>query len=176
MQSVPLETVVLPSKAVMVVDGPCPHPDWCMYNAYTGVKYYLYYTQQCGKDSRFALPAVEKTTFQGKLAEDAWRALEWTTVLRSATLFSSNTFALDEISRGIRHAFETWTVPIWVTFGMQTLLDIQDVFDTSIDQAYTDLRARVQYASKMLAKDLDFRRPFRHWAMRKRTQTEQRQY
>jgi hypothetical protein len=96
MQSMPLETVVLPSKAVMVVDGPCPHPDWCMYNANTGVKYYLYYTQQCGKDSRFALPAVEKTTFQGKLAEDAWRALEWTTVLRSATLFSSNTFALDE--------------------------------------------------------------------------------
>jgi hypothetical protein len=67
---------------------------------------------------------------------------------------------LDEITRGIRHAIATLTVPIWVSFGMQTLLDIQDMFTTSIEKPFHELQAHLQYASKTLAKDLDFCWPF----------------
>ena len=43
---------------------------------------------------------------------------------------------------------------------MQVLLDIQDIFDTSVGNAYKDLRAHLQYASKILTNDLDFQSPF----------------
>ena len=162
MHSVPIKMMVLPSEAVAVLgeSGTCFHADWCLYNAYSGTKYYLYHTQKLGRVSSHALPAISKERIQGRLTGHAWRALEWTTILWAATLVSPNIFALDEITRGIRHAFKTWTIPIWVSFGVQVLLDIQDVFTTSIEKPLKDLQAHVQYASKMLAKDLDFDRPF----------------
>lgn len=73
---------------------------------------------------------------------------------------STSTFALNEILRGIRHAFQTWTIPIWVAFGMQLLLDIQDIFGASIQKPFQEVQAHVKYASNMLVKNLDFRRPF----------------
>lgn len=161
MQSSPIEMVVLPSEGVTgAAEGMCLHADWCLYHAYAGIKYYLHLTRRIGRHAQQALPAVSKDVFRGLIDERTWRSLEWTTVLRAATVMSRNTFALDEITRGIRHAFATWTVPIWVSFGMQTLLDIQDVFETSIDRPYKDLKAHLQYASKMLTKDLDFSSPF----------------
>jgi hypothetical protein len=160
-KSLPIEMIVLPSEGVAVMDGDkCLHADWCLYHAYSGIKFYLHRTRQCGKNADYALAAVSKESFQGRITENVWRAIEWTTILRAATVMSQNTFALDEITRGIRHAFATWTVPIWVSFGMQTLLDIQDLFDTSVDKAHKELQAHIQYASKMLEKDLDFRHPF----------------
>lgn len=72
---------------------------------------------------------------------------------------SSSTFAQDEITRGVRHAFATGTVPIWVSFGIQTFLDIQDVLSADIEKPFQDLSAHLQYASDMLAKDLQVRCP-----------------
>lgn len=156
-----IEMVVLPSEGVTVMSGGgCAHADWCMYHAYSGIKYYLHRSLQYNKGSMNAIAPVDKASFQGQLAEDAWRAIEWTTVLRAAAIKSTSTFALDEVSRGIRHASTTSTVPIWATFGIQTLLGIQDVWGTTTDKACKDFQAHVQYASKMLVNDLESAHPF----------------
>jgi hypothetical protein len=109
-----IEMIALPSKGMAVLSGGnCMHADWCMYHAYSGIKFYSQRSMQHNKHSMNAVAAVEKASFQGKVAEDAWRATELTTVLRGVAVMSPTTFALDEVSRGIRHAFATSTVPIW---------------------------------------------------------------
>lgn len=108
MKSTPIEIVVLPSPGITVTTSHGSlYPDWCLYHAYSGIKYYLYMTQQADPaDMRRALPTVVKDTFRGgTMDEKTWRALEWTAILRAATLVSGKTFALDEITRGIRHTF-----------------------------------------------------------------------
>lgn len=47
--------------------------------------------------------------------------------IRHITLQHSQSTFQDEITRGMANAFRTKTVLIWVTFGEQILLDIQDI-------------------------------------------------
>lgn len=59
-----------------------------------------------------------------------------------------------EMTRGIGHLYRTQTIPVWVTFGLQMLLDIQDVMGSSVDKAVKDVQAHARYAQSTNLEDL----------------------
>ena len=44
------------------------------------------------------------------------------------------TLCIVQVTRGMKLMFTDKVIPIWVTFGIQTLLDIQDIIDYRIGE------------------------------------------
>jgi hypothetical protein len=133
----------------------CKHVDLCLWNTYNGIKAYVYEMKQLGTPhrSRNDFPNFHRDSFEdGSMNDATWRALQWTQFLRLYTLVSDDMSALDEVSRGIRHCFQTFTVPIWVTFGMQLLFDIQDLLGNILRKPFIEMQHRV----RQVRHNLDF--------------------
>ncbi|KAF2120926.1 hypothetical protein BDV96DRAFT_595324 [Lophiotrema nucula] len=152
-------SMVLPGPGIPVPAGgsACTHSDFCLWSPYQALKWYMFSIKQGGIKSRNAILPVARDLFDGRLDESAWRTLETIQVLRTATQMSASTFALDEITRGIRHMFKYSEVPIWVTLGMQLFLDIQDVLGETLEEPYRDLQSHVSHEVRNYA-DSKYRR------------------
>jgi len=122
----------LPSGIMMPRRYNCSHVYWCLWPVYSGLKYYVDAVRSARKPKSY-VPIVERSAFDpvDGAHEDAWRTVKLAEKFRHVTVRHSETVSMDEITRGMAHVFKTRTVPIWVTFGMQILLDIQDILGPS---------------------------------------------
>ncbi|KAK8055039.1 hypothetical protein PG993_000266 [Apiospora rasikravindrae] len=81
--------------------------------------------------------------------------------IQAVALTANNDMAEDEVTRGVRVATETKTVPIWAVFGFQCLLDINHLFKTNKATMFGDpmleLHKHVSMAIKNL-NDIDIER------------------
>ncbi|EFQ93236.1 hypothetical protein PTT_09431 [Pyrenophora teres f. teres 0-1] len=105
-----LHDFLFPSGLMMPGAHDCSQVYWCLWPVYSGLKYYL-------EDAFKPVGGVHK---------DTMRTVKLCTTFRHFTKKHHDTIAIDEVTRGMEHMFKHNEVPLWTTFGMQLLLDIQD--------------------------------------------------
>jgi hypothetical protein len=158
------EAVVFLSQNMPVNPGPpCEHLQLCLWDTYRALKFYLALEQLSGdsKDGS-SFPAMESDLWHGKLEfnQMASRALEWVQIFRLFQVFSRHNFALDGVNLGIWYCFETSTVPIWTSFGLQVFLDIEDVMGKDINEPFRDLQSSVRLRLEEHRDNTNYKNPF----------------
>jgi hypothetical protein len=144
--NIPIEKFVLPCEILLPdkLIGSCNCAKLCLWHTGAALRFYLHtdlVTADATARSKLP-PATADISTSGpheglEAKRTLWRALQLIQYLRFTTLIAQPMFGLDEVTRGIRHSFDTFTVPIWVTFGLRLLLDIQDIMELS-DRSWRD--------------------------------------
>lgn len=111
--------------------------DFCFYPVFVGLKSFLW---QLGSSDMF--PEILMNMFgTGPLPEDLQRTIELATIYRLSDMtYASEQKTHDEVSRGMHYAFTHKTIPIWVMFGFQILLDVQKLLGKSLSKPFDDLK------------------------------------
>ncbi|KAI2485754.1 hypothetical protein Ptr902_04694 [Pyrenophora tritici-repentis] len=124
-----LHDFLFPSGLMMPGAHDCSQVYWCFWPVYSGLKYYLYDVITCRKCKKPCIPSISETAFEpvGGVHKDTMRTVKLCQTFRHFTTKHHDTIAIDEVTRGMDHMFKHNEVPLWTTFGMQLLLDIQDV-------------------------------------------------
>ncbi|KAF2877706.1 hypothetical protein BDV95DRAFT_480836 [Massariosphaeria phaeospora] len=137
----------LPSGLMMPRSQNCTHVYWCLWPVYSGLKYYLDATLR-GKKPKTDVLNVSRSAFDpvNGAHEDAWRTIKLAEKFRHITVQHKSVVSIDEITRGMAYMFKSRTVPIWVTFGMQILLDVQDILGPSqVEAPFQELHDFLDY-------------------------------
>ncbi len=102
----------------------CSHSDLCMWSIITALKHSLWEQGELGE--QFLMP--QNLEYEGGRVppEDFRRIKAMLPCLRGISHAMDESFANDEITSGVGTMFKTGTIPIWVAFAVQLLLDIQD--------------------------------------------------
>jgi hypothetical protein len=143
--------------------------DDCLYSVFTGLNWYLYFTMNTSE-------ALDKTIGLNTFDPDYFRKqgnhpysprisgmchlMQFQTFVTSASVVGEALIHLvdDEIMRGVRYMLKHETIPIWVQFGTQIFLDIQDVLGKNVTKPLRELQhhfADRQTALKALRKGND---------------------
>ncbi|KAI4915341.1 hypothetical protein J4E85_010466 [Alternaria conjuncta] len=136
---------LFPSGLMMPGSHACSQVYWCMWPVYAGLKYYLE-AIRISKKPKTDIPIVAKSAFNpvGGVHKDTYRTLELARMFRHTTSRHGETIAMDEVSRGMAHMFKHRQIPIWTTFGIQILLDIQDILTKDhLHDPFDELNVRV---------------------------------
>jgi len=137
------EMVHLSDRYTLKSNLPCEHEELCMWNTYSGIKCYMYADKLCaGTPHRSRFPDVtpDPPKLRNQANQRVLRATEWTAIFRFVTLVMGNTFATDEVTRGMRCCFDTWTIPVWSNFAMCVFLDIQDMMGDAVGSPLKELQ------------------------------------
>jgi hypothetical protein len=125
-----IKAFCLPSTFLTSRDQTHTDAHWCLWPVYSGLKYYSDTARRLKKKRRKdVIPVIERTRFDatGGIHDDTWRTIQMAGVLHQAIRQQPGTVPYDEITRGVEVMLESPTVPVWLTFGMQVLLDVQDI-------------------------------------------------
>lgn len=106
----------------------CSHAELSMWDTFSTLKQHLFGANSNGKNY-ITVEKPNDADDQGN--PDAFRRIkDMLPGLQVISRALSKSFATDEITSGIGVMMETETIPIWVTFGVQLLLDIQDELES----------------------------------------------
>ncbi|KAF2441426.1 hypothetical protein P171DRAFT_434127 [Karstenula rhodostoma CBS 690.94] len=129
-----IRDVVLPTNVNIKVEEKSYdklHANWCFWPVYTGLRFCV----NSVKKSKFVLANEEELASIGsKTVKDIKRTYDLAKEFRIYTSAYNRFWAQDEVTRGMKLMFTKSEIPIWVTFGMQILLDIQDIMDYSMGE------------------------------------------
>lgn len=129
----------------------CEHSEFCLWNVFNALKHTLLDVK--GAHKNIMLPEYEHcppTDDEWPLPETFCRIKRMMQCLQAVSRTRGKHFATDEIIHGINFLFETKTVPIWVAFGVQLLLDVQDELQTVPEMTLQDIQSHAS------SKTLDF--------------------
>lgn len=112
------------------------HANWCFWPVSTSLKLCV------NNASRHRVLDIEESHLAsagGNKNSDIKRTYKLAKMLQTYTMTTKKIPAQDEVTRGMKLLFQQVTskdksIPIWVVFGMQTLLDIQDIMDFSMGE------------------------------------------
>lgn len=115
------------------------------WHTYLGLKYYFDRTLKW--NAKGGLPAmVAKDSGDRQLHASIIRALEIAQVGRIG-MFGKHPKVWDLVSQGIEHMFHHKTIPLWVTFAVDTLLQSEDILGDYFGRPYVEL---VGHLSKLV--------------------------
>lgn len=116
----------------------CSHAELCLWEPYSALKLFLYELQYRGK--QYLMPDGSEYVGSPDLPETIRRLKRMLPCFQSISNAMAESFANDEITSGVGVALQTDTVPIWVAFGLQLLLDMQDELRTAPDKALKEVK------------------------------------
>jgi hypothetical protein len=164
-ENVDLEEEVQPSSHVVFTkdcECCCNLSKGCLWDTYLSIKYYLWTSRKSGSSSNQYHEIEGYYRAQGAWDDNTEKAFQWAQRLRFAgVIYGRQAFATDEVIRGIQYAFDTHTVPIWVSFGLQVFLDIQEIMgNDGLTSTFTELQDTVRSCVKEHGENIDFTNPF----------------
>lgn len=115
----------------------------CMWTAYKVIKYAVHNSQPPPGQRGFPMGAanVDYKRSKGNPGEVS-KIFKVLLQLQAVAMRSVGaTVAEDEVTRGIRFAIESNTVPAWVVFGFQVILDIQKCIGADVGRPVQELQA-----------------------------------
>ncbi|KAL1797167.1 hypothetical protein ACET3X_003773 [Alternaria dauci] len=136
---------LFPSSYLMPGSHRCQDVYWCLWPVYSGLKCCLDRILR-SKDPETACPVMSETTSAevSGAHKDTYRTLELASLYRQNWLKTRIGITLDEVTRGMAHMFTHRKVPVWTTFGIQILLDVQDILTKDhLEDPLNELRVRV---------------------------------
>ncbi|KAI1773199.1 hypothetical protein F4818DRAFT_423539 [Hypoxylon cercidicola] len=115
-----LDSFLKPSAGFDIFD--CGHADLCLSETFCALKHSLYKFRARGGRYVFLgnVPHHERVT------ETFERIKDMLPCFQATAQAIGESFASDEITSGIGLMFDSQTIPIWVAFAVQSLIDIQD--------------------------------------------------
>ncbi|KAI4645148.1 hypothetical protein J4E93_005948 [Alternaria ventricosa] len=136
---VKIQKLVVPSDVSIQVNADeydKIHANWCFWPAYTGLRFCV------NRIKKFPYLDANEEELQAIGAEsvpEIKRTFELAKAFRVYTSAHQRFWAQDEVrelgvTRGMKIMFTDKVVPIWVTFGIQMLLDIQDIKDNRMGE------------------------------------------
>ncbi|KAK8094702.1 hypothetical protein PG997_001387 [Apiospora hydei] len=141
---------VLPSSRITSIE--CEHTNFCMWPVYNAAKYTVWRLEKDVKTVYNAKDAFSGAPWllyhyecnkQG--GETFKRVREMLPGFQATSVAFENSFAQDEITRGIFEIFRTGTLPVWAVFGIRILLNIQDILQgTPAKQPLEELQLHTQ--------------------------------
>jgi hypothetical protein len=154
-----VETVVLlKASGFTTGDQGCPRTRFCQWPVYSELNFFLCSLQ--GTPSQLmhssAFSVIPSSKVDGRdVPDDTIRTLELTYLTHCIHLFEDDVkdIAFDGITRGIQTMVERNKIPVWVVFGIQILLDVQRMLDTTELQSrpLEQLQVKTRYAMGMQA-------------------------
>ncbi|KAK7948066.1 uncharacterized protein PG986_008952 [Apiospora aurea] len=137
---------VLPSSWTTYLG--CKHSIFCMWPVYNAVKSTVWRLEQDVKtvhNLKDVFTGAPWLLFNYECNEEDGevfkRIREMLPGIQVTSTAFEDSFAQDEITRGVSEIFRTGTLPIWAVFGIQILLDIQDILqDTPSKQPLEELQ------------------------------------
>ncbi|KAI0006514.1 hypothetical protein F4779DRAFT_596171 [Xylariaceae sp. FL0662B] len=149
-----LESFIKPSPEYIEIR--CAHADLFLSETFNALKHALYEVNDIGK--QYILP--EDRTDSSTASETFRRIKRMLPCLQGVSNAMAHSPASDEITSGIGVMFETETIPIWVAFGVQLLLDIQDELEAVPQKALREVQKHTRHKlSAIRSKNLD-KEPF----------------
>ncbi|KAK7977359.1 hypothetical protein PG996_003424 [Apiospora saccharicola] len=132
-QELSLRDFVMPSTWIMSWE--CEHADFCMWTVYNAVKHRVSELEDsvkiqsnrevsAGQTPLWLLAYHESEDLGSKMYQRIQKMLA---AFQVTSVRFKDSFAQDEITRGIFEIFRSGTLPVWAIFGIQTLLDTQDI-------------------------------------------------
>ncbi|KAI8933054.1 hypothetical protein NX059_009700 [Plenodomus lindquistii] len=103
--------------------------------------------------------ARESKTPREKFRED--KALLMEMLPEFLIVGCQNTPVDDELTRGLRTAFETKKIPLWLAFALQLYLDIHNCLRDRVDGAFAKLSKAASVARSSIKKSMEFRQELR---------------
>ncbi|KAI2478238.1 hypothetical protein Ptr902_10433 [Pyrenophora tritici-repentis] len=98
----------------------------------------------------------------GPLLEGLGQTIELALTYRlSFMTYVSDQWTYDEVTRGMEYVIRSKTIPIWVTFGVQVLLDIGKFLGNSMSRPFSELCECAPYYT---SRDQPLQRPFTNGA------------
>ncbi|KAL7771156.1 hypothetical protein CFE70_001098 [Pyrenophora teres f. teres 0-1] len=118
------------------------HARLCYYNVYNPLKFLACSLKQAPSVKGRPSLLIIKQDFPKLQAvhKEVQEAFRWAQALSVAAYELYCGFAIDEVTRGVRHLQDTHEVAIWITFGMQLHLDLQRALGDSIGDAFDEAR------------------------------------
>ena len=102
------------------------------------------------KKPKTDIPIIDPVVFEpvGGVHDDTMRVLKLSTKFRHVAIRHTQDIAIDDITRGVAYMYKNSVIPIWTTFGFQTLLDIQDILTPAkADGPFNELHERINRES-----------------------------
>lgn len=128
-----LDTFLKPSE--MIPQFTCSHSELCLWEPYATLKHFLYEVRYRG--NQYIIPDVVN---DADVPETFRRLKSLFPCFQGISNAMAESFANDEITSGIGVALQTETAPIWVAFGLQLLLDMQDELHDMPDKALKEVK------------------------------------
>jgi hypothetical protein len=144
-----IRDAVVPSDVIIranVDDYDKMHANWCFWPVYTGLRFCV---NRVKKFKYLDANEAELESIGAHSVKDIKRTFDLAKEFRIYASANQRFWAQDEVTRGMKLMFTDHCIPIWVTFGIQTLLDIQDINDYRMGEGkgynvpYNHLRARL---------------------------------
>ncbi|KAI4680239.1 uncharacterized protein J4E88_006131 [Alternaria novae-zelandiae] len=135
------------------------HANWCFWPAYTGLRFCV------NRIKKFPYLDANEDELQAIGADSVpqiRRTFELAKGFRVYTSAHQRFWAQDEVTRGMKIMFTDKAIPIWVTFGIQTLLDIQDIKDNRMGEgkgfnnSFTHARGKLLYPNDPTWPDMEY--------------------
>ncbi|XXH01861.1 hypothetical protein Hte_008223 [Hypoxylon texense] len=136
-----LDSFLKPSAHCQVMG--CGHAELCLSETFSALKHSLYEFNAMG--GQCLLPGYNP---HHEVPETFARIKGMLPCFQGIAQAMAESFASDEVTSGIGLMFASQTIPIWVAFAVQTLLDIQDELKDVPKKATQEVQ---QHARKMLA-------------------------
>ncbi|KAK8087177.1 hypothetical protein PG994_002151 [Apiospora phragmitis] len=128
----------------------CEHASFYLWSVYDAVKQMVAYSDQSLKGQKIhrneyavAVPPYDGLYTNGESENETYRRVrELLPGFQITAIEFVNSFANDEITRGVFEMFKSSTLPIWAVFGIHLLLDMQDILGvTSSAQPLEELQS-----------------------------------
>jgi hypothetical protein len=120
-----IRDAVVPSDVIIranVDDYDKMHANWCFWPVYTGLRFCV---NRVKKFKYLDANEAELESIGAHSVKDIKRTFDLAKEFRIYTSANQRFWAQDEVTRGMKLMFTDHCIPIWVTFGIQTLLDIR---------------------------------------------------
>ncbi|KAF1976076.1 hypothetical protein BU23DRAFT_631418 [Bimuria novae-zelandiae CBS 107.79] len=127
-----IRDVVLPSDVHVTIqenDYEKMHANWCLWPVYTGLRYCV---NRIKKSEPMDADEDELAAIGADTVGDIKRISNLAKEFRMYACATKNFFEQDEVTRSMKLIFSNYRIPIWTTFGIQLLLNIQDIMDFSM--------------------------------------------
>ncbi|KAK8039381.1 hypothetical protein PG993_007792 [Apiospora rasikravindrae] len=149
-QEMDIHDFVLPSTWIIPMEG--EHAIFCMWPVYNAVKSTVWCLEQDIKtlhNLKHVSSGAPRLPYNYECNEQDGETLrrirEMLPGFQATSVESEDSFAQDEITRGIFEIFRSGTLPVWAVFGIQILLNIQDILrSTPSKQPLEELQLHTQ--------------------------------
>jgi hypothetical protein len=144
-----IRAAVVPSDVIIranVDDYDKMHANWCFWPVYTGLRFCV---NRVKKFKYLDANEADLESIGAHSVKDIKRTFDLAKEFRIYTSANQKIWAQDEVTSGMKLMFTDHCIPIWATFGIQTLLDIQDINGYRMGEGkgynvpYNHLRARL---------------------------------
>ncbi|KAF2870737.1 hypothetical protein BDV95DRAFT_607873 [Massariosphaeria phaeospora] len=123
-----------------------PEGDYALFADFIGLRWFQFWQTKFGVDE-MGCNKLDPSVFEKRVHPNLARVVEmchllqWNTFVTSKKVTDSFDLFEDEISRGVRYMTEHDEIPVWVTFGTQLYIDIQDILGDALRAPYLTLAA-----------------------------------